>query len=1269
MDPQSPPKRMTRARAAKTTTTATEPTAKTTRIVTAAAKAKAITATRGTASTSAKRKTRPDDADDVDSSDNITQTSQVPVKQAPAPAPAMKAIKATRGRPKKVVVDLASQAPAAATATIPTTAPELQQPVAEPIKPTRGRPKKVVEPAAPEPSKTIRATRAKKTNAEEETAGAAGPAKKATRGRPPTGAAPKQPLRSAMKKTVKFEEPEKENIAPSRPATAASRAPKASASAPAPEPVSGLRARPMRRPATAGRALRGTKSTATTTTTTTATTAKVKASAAGDKEDKPLPLSPKKVNQMATNKSPADSDDELGEKTPVRQLMRNPIKPAGGHKKADHAAPAENNDEDDLNPSEAASTLILGTPAKRPAASPWKNTIKSPAKRVEGVLGMSVTQTRTDGQPAQPPMKMSLLQSPAKRPPPGTRAPDLGLGGANGFQPGATPMKMSLFSSPAKRALSPAKGLFAPVQEEVQPDRSPAPKATILATPLPGEVTSGLRAQDGTEDEEMSQDDGEAVPDSPTRLRFPGRLSAVLPRHADPELNNAVLVLPEAGEEDRGQEVDPADVQDDEDEDDDEVETLGEPMALDEPVVEDEHDNSTSTTLPTSPPKHLQAMFGLREKDLHPFTGADFDSEDEQSPQKGRLVGVFGAAPATPSPATSSATPRTRNTAGRTRSSGRSATKRVRVDDRIGFTPLADQLSSWTAGPSPLKTGISPDSPTPSPLGRMSAAPEPAPMQTTFFEDEMLVRPGTAETEVESSPEAEMADAPADGMEENSESPVLEDIPFTEEDVALAAEANEMSLMEPDQVEELVHNSSLDDSVSEASQEYGDENDIPIDPTLMPADGAEEIGVPLVTPQRHVRREFHTVSKVPLKPAAEDSPQSKMKKRSHSISRLPVQRPTQGTIRSASVISYSPMKQQDEPEPEENDEDQESTPVTPQKSEVTWSTMGTPARTPRRDMDPALLRGAVVFVDVYTTEGADASGIFIELLGQMGARCVKSWPWNPTSPNSTPAKDGAAAKVGITHVVYKDGGKRTLEKVRQSGGVVQCVGVSWVLDCERENQWLDEAPYYIDTSVVPRGGARRRKSMEPKSIANMNGMLVPTPVRSVSSGGPNSRGSQGTPNTPVNRRDSALWMRTPDDESDRDHHSHEDDDDQDNENSFIHDDNHTEWNMVLTPVPKTPAPEAIARFAANIELTTPSEGSVDGEDPLMSPATMMTRTCPPKQQQHTTTTTVNAFSQLGAGILGRDKDESVLMRLMAARRKSLQFAPKVGSPLSRAWKH
>jgi hypothetical protein len=116
----------------------------------------------------------------------------------------------------------------------------------------------------------------------------------------------------------------------------------------------------------------------------------------------------------------------------------------------------------------------------------------------------------------------------------------------------------------------------------------------------------------------------------------------------------------------------------------------------------------------------------------------------------------------------------------------------------------------------------------------------------------------------------------------------------------------------------------------------------------------------------------------------------------------------------------------------------------------------TPGRTARKGVVPDVLKGAVVYVDVHTTEGADASGIFVDLLTQMGARCVKQWSWNPRASIANPLSESGSPqvmspevsvnKVGITHVVYKDGGKRTLEKVRASNGIVLCVGVGWVLE-------------------------------------------------------------------------------------------------------------------------------------------------------------------------------------------------------------------------------
>jgi hypothetical protein len=188
--------------------------------------------------------------------------------------------------------------------------------------------------------------------------------------------------------------------------------------------------------------------------------------------------------------------------------------------------------------------------------------------------------------------------------------------------------------------------------------------------------------------------------------------------------------------------------------------------------------------------------------------------------------------------------------------------------------------------------------------------------------------------------------------------------------------------------------------------------------------------------------------------------------------------------------------------------------------------------------------------------------------------------------------------------------------------------------CERENDWVEESPYKIDTSNVPRGGARRRKSMEPKALANMNGTLVTSPVKG---------GTRTAPATPINRRESSQWMFTPSDQ------------DEDEEMDDL------EWSeAILTPVPKTPAPEAVARYAANLVPETPSAYEDDEDDLDDSPTkdAILTRTCPPKS---------NAFRDLGAGIISQTKDDGVLMRLMAARRKSLQFAPKIGSPLARTW--
>ena len=518
-------------------------------------------------------------------------------------------------------------------------------------------------------------------------------------------------------------------------------------------------------------------------------------------------------------------------------------------------------------------------------------------------------------------------------------------------------------------------------------------------------------------------------------------MSAVLPRHADPALDQEETGEEQDENEDISEEVDV--IGDHEKVSEDHVD---DPMHLDEPESVMAGEERETATPPASLPKLNAGFFGLREKDLNP-QGLDADSDDEDELGAGT---ADNATPATPCPPATK-TPGTMASARSFNFGERSTVKRAKTGDSFGFTPLAGKLSSWNAGSSPLKLAR-PESPGADVLCQadeethvMPQAKTPvaasSPMRNTYFDEAMSAQSTTIspqpDFEVSADDEVVEPVASMETMDDGVLTPEFDDVPLTNEDVALAAEANEMSLMEPEQVEDLLH----DDALSEASQEYGDENAIPIDPTLL---------VPPTTPARNFTgmREFHTVSKVPLKPADDSTPRPRIKKRGHSISRLPVQRPTQGLQRNATVISYSPTKQQQSgaslEEIAQEERGASAPPVTPAKSDV-WSSVGTPARTPRRDLNPALLRGAVVFVDVHTSEGADASGIFVELLAQMGARCVKSWPWNPSSP---PHHDGSGSgsRIGITHVVYKDGGKRTLEKVRESNGVVQCVGVSWVLE-------------------------------------------------------------------------------------------------------------------------------------------------------------------------------------------------------------------------------
>jgi hypothetical protein len=492
------------------------------------------------------------------------------------------------------------------------------------------------------------------------------------------------------------------------------------------------------------------------------------------------------------------------------------------------------------------------------------------------------------------------------------------------------------------------------------------------------------------------------------------------------------------------------------------------PMGIDEfqEVCEQADQEPRSTTRTQSPPRHSIGGFGSNIIAQGPFN--DYDSEDELASASPKYLAArlssFNistkdfAVPSTPTPLAAIKTPKTefpRKVAANNFSIPvKSQSVRVKKDKMV-FTPLARQFTEWmAAGPERHLSSDGEEQKPPTAAssaqddsGCVTAIIQPSPGRCNFFEDEMSIRDGASQAQVD-----EAAD-------------VVEFAPTTvdEEDLALATEADEMSLIIIDDDEENVdipNRSPSTGAISEASQEYGDENAVPIDPALLAFDAQRQPPAPagsiraaMETPVRGLgewrEREFHTVSKVPLKPAGVESPSKlgmgfERKNRSFSASRLLIQR--------AAPLAPAPLA----PSPTKIRFDEEVTMHTPAKSN-NWSTAVIQVRTPRLDLNNQILKGAVVYVDVHTTEGADASAVFLELLGQMGAKCVKTWSWNPSSNSNSPEADNGSKdddsignrsgnKIGITHVVFKDGGKRTLEKVRESKGVVLCVGVGWVLE-------------------------------------------------------------------------------------------------------------------------------------------------------------------------------------------------------------------------------
>jgi hypothetical protein len=80
------------------------------------------------------------------------------------------------------------------------------------------------------------------------------------------------------------------------------------------------------------------------------------------------------------------------------------------------------------------------------------------------------------------------------------------------------------------------------------------------------------------------------------------------------------------------------------------------------------------------------------------------------------------------------------------------------------------------------------------------------------------------------------------------------------------------------------------------------------------------------------------------------------------------------------------------------------------------------------------LHGVIAYVDVRTADGDDAGAPFSDALRTLGAKVVRHWSWNGEEVD----------RMAITHVIFKQGGPRTLSKVKMAKGAVKCVGLGWI---------------------------------------------------------------------------------------------------------------------------------------------------------------------------------------------------------------------------------
>ncbi|KAG8896220.1 hypothetical protein FRC01_011942, partial [Tulasnella sp. 417] len=162
---------------------------------------------------------------------------------------------------------------------------------------------------------------------------------------------------------------------------------------------------------------------------------------------------------------------------------------------------------------------------------------------------------------------------------------------------------------------------------------------------------------------------------------------------------------------------------------------------------------------------------------------------------------------------------------------------------------------------------------------------------------------------------------------------------------------------------------------------------------------------------------------------------------------------------------------------EDDEEEEKETTTTPPRGKGKGKDSSPNPSTEEVEVVSDCLQGCVIFVDVRTEEGSDASAMFVRMLRQLSAKVI--------------SRPGVTA----THYVWKSGLQSTISRYTTLEEPKPfLVGIGWVVKCVEKKERVDEKNYLVnvkEAEVI--FGHKRRRSMQVKDRSSlMHGLGVST---------------------------------------------------------------------------------------------------------------------------------------------------------------------------------